>query len=165
FTTAGLATVSVSLFLLSTLGSATPFSTVLVYLVIGGGGMGLFVSPNMSSIMGSVPAHRRGVASGLRATFFNVGYTLSFNIVILILALSVPYAVITSIISSASGVHVTLADKDLFVAGLNNVYRVLVVINTVAIIPSLLRGRRVVSKDKEPDSDSNTGAATSLSAD
>ncbi len=165
FTTTGLATISVSLLLMSTLGPATQFSTILLYLVIGGAGMGLFVSPNMSSIMGSVPAHRRGVASGLRATFFNVGYTLSFNIVILVLALSVPYAVITSIISSASGTPVALADKDLFVTGLANVYRVLVVINTIAIIPSLLRGRRLDSLDQKPDSGSNRRAESALPAD
>jgi EmrB/QacA subfamily drug resistance transporter len=165
FTTGGLATISASLYLLSSLGSTTPYFTILLYMVIGGAGTGLFVSPNMSSIMGSVPPRRRGVASGLRATFFNVGFTLSFNIVILVLAISLPYSVITSIISSASGASVTLADKDLFVAGLSNVYRVLVVINTIAIVPSLLRGRRVVPSGESPDSDSNISAESSLPTD
>ncbi len=165
FTTAGLATISVSLFLLSTIGITTPYSTLVLYLVLGGAGMGLFVSPNMSSIMGSVPAHRRGVASGLRATFFNVGFTISFNIVILVLALSVPYPLVTSIISSASGSPMTVADKALFAGGLDNVYRVLVVINTAAIIPSLLRGGRLKRRVLSADSDSNITADSALAAD
>src|SRR5712692_3787648 len=45
FTTAGLATISSSLILLSTIGPETSFPTLVLYLVIGGAGMGLFVSP------------------------------------------------------------------------------------------------------------------------
>ena len=35
--------------------------------------LGMFASPNSSSIMGSVPARDRGAASGMRATFQNSG--------------------------------------------------------------------------------------------
>jgi hypothetical protein len=115
--------------------------------------MGLFMSPNMSSVMGSVPPKRRGVASGLRATFFNVGFTLSFNIVILVLTLFVPYSVITNVISSGSGASVTpISGQDIasFAGGLRNVYLILAAINTTAIVPSLLRGPRIAA-------DSNTG--------
>lgn len=141
FATAGLAVVSLSLVLLSTLKPDTPYVTLLVYLLVGGAGMGLFMSPNFSSIMGSVPAQRRGVASGLRATFFNIGFILSFNIVILVLAAFVPYGLISQVISSQGRSGVTLADRAMFNSALNNVYLVLAVINSAAIIPSLLRGR------------------------
>jgi EmrB/QacA subfamily drug resistance transporter len=166
FTTAGLLTISASLMLLSTIGPATSYSTLILYLVIGGSGMGLFVSPNMSSIMGSVPAHRRGVASGLRATFFNVGFTISFNIVILVLALSVPYSLVTSIISSADGPTAGVADRAMFSRGLDNVYLVLALINTAAIVPSFLRGPRVTG-DIVPgvDSGSNIGAEGAVQVD
>jgi EmrB/QacA subfamily drug resistance transporter len=150
FTTAGLAVVSASLVLLATVTPVTPYSLLVVYLIVGGAGMGLFMSPNMSSVMGSVPPHRRGVASGLRATFFNVGFTLSFNIVILVLAFYVPYSLITSIISSGASLPPTSAAKLSFSNGLSDVYLVLAVINTLAIIPSLMRGQRV-------DANSNTG--------
>ena len=105
--------------------------------------MGLFTSPNMSSVMGSVPAARRGVASGLRATFFNVGFTLSFNIVILVLTFYLPYTLITQIITSQGVTANIHADKAMFSSALDNVFLVLTVINTAAIIPSLLRGKRV----------------------
>lgn len=37
-------------------------------IAVNGIASGMFASPNSSSIMGSVPAHQRGVASGMRAT-------------------------------------------------------------------------------------------------
>ena len=43
-------------------------------------GQGMFSSPNTSSIMGSVPAEQRGVASGMRATFQNSGSLVSIGI-------------------------------------------------------------------------------------
>ncbi len=59
-----------------------------------GVGGGLFGSPNSSSIMGSVPASQRGVASGMRATFQNSGTALSigvfFSLMIAGLASSLP---------------------------------------------------------------------------
>jgi MFS family permease len=43
-------------------------------------GSGMFVSPNSSSIMNSVPARHRGAASGMRATFQNSGTALSIGV-------------------------------------------------------------------------------------
>ena len=143
FATAGLAVISMSLLAMSTLTPETPYPTLLVYLLIGGAGMGLFTSPNMSSIMGSVPSHRRGVASGLRATFFNIGFVLSFNIVILVLTLYLPYGLITQIIASEGTLTAISTDAAKFSSALDNVFLVLTAINTIAIVPSLLRGRRI----------------------
>jgi hypothetical protein len=54
----------------------------------------MFASPNSSSIMGSVPAAERGVASGMRSTFQNSGTAISiavfFTLVIAGLAASLP---------------------------------------------------------------------------
>jgi len=158
FATAGLAVFSASLLAMSTLSPDTSYLTLLGFLLVGGAGMGLFNSPNMSSVMGSVPAHRRGVASGFRATFFNIGFVLSFNIVILVLTLYLPYGLITQIISSEGAVNTITADAARFAGALDKVFLVLAVINTVAIVPSLLRGGRVEQEavsteptEREPD--------------
>jgi EmrB/QacA subfamily drug resistance transporter len=143
FTTAGLVVVTISILGLSTIGASTPYSTLVVYLLLGGAGMGLFVSPNFSSIMGAVPSHRRGVASALRATFFNIGFVLSFNIVILVLTFYLPYGFITGIISSQASGGASSVSRAMFAGALDNVFLVLAAINTVAIIPSFLRGRRL----------------------
>jgi MFS family permease len=45
-----------------------------------GVGSGMFSAPNSSSIMSSVPASQRGVASGMRSTFQNSGTALSIGV-------------------------------------------------------------------------------------
>jgi EmrB/QacA subfamily drug resistance transporter len=47
---------------------------------LNGIGSGMFASPNTSAIMSSVPASRRGSASGMRSTFQNSGTSLSIGI-------------------------------------------------------------------------------------
>jgi len=142
FTTSGLAVMSFSLLLMSTTTVDTSYLVLAFYLVIFGVGVGLFSSPNMSSIMGSVPPSERGVASGFRATFFNVGYVLSFNVAILVMTAVLPYSVITSVISSATPGTVLGVDKTLFAKGLDYAFVVSAGINAVAIVPSILRGKR-----------------------
>jgi EmrB/QacA subfamily drug resistance transporter len=146
FTTTGLALISISLYLLSTTDATTPYVRLAADLVIYGVGIGLFTSPNLSSIMGSVPMDRRGIASGLRATFFNVGFAMSFNLAILIMTFSLPYSVITSTISSPNPPAVSQAERILFANGLHNAYFWLALLNGVAIVPSLLRGKRVTEE-------------------
>jgi MFS family permease len=51
-----------------------------VLILLNGIGQGVFSAPNTSSIMSSVPAHRRGVASGMRSTFQNSGMALSIGV-------------------------------------------------------------------------------------
>ena len=53
-----------------------------------GVGSGLFMSPNISMIMSSVPADKRGVASGMRATTANVAQSLSMTVYFAILIIS-----------------------------------------------------------------------------
>lgn len=66
---------------------------VLVFL--NGLGGGLFAAPNTALIMSSAPAHLRGAASGMRATFQNAGMVLSigvfFSLMVTGLAGSLPH--------------------------------------------------------------------------
>ena len=48
-------------------------------ILIIGMGMGMFVSPNTTAIMNSVPAEHRGASSGMRATFQNTANTISIT--------------------------------------------------------------------------------------
>ncbi|HXW36596.1 MAG TPA: MFS transporter [Nitrososphaerales archaeon] len=155
FTTAGLALISLSLFIFSRTSVSTPYSLVAADLVLGGAGSGLFTSPNISSIMSSVPSAERGVASAVRAIFFNVGYVLSFNIIILIMAQTIPYSEITGIISALNPSTIPEVERAAFSASLSRVYVVLTVVNAAAIIPSALRGRSV----REPEPSSNSAEA------
>jgi MFS family permease len=67
-----------------------------VLIFLNGLGGGIFTAPNTAAIMSSVPASQRGAASGVRATFFNAGSSLSigifFSLMIVGLAATLPTA-------------------------------------------------------------------------
>jgi MFS family permease len=73
---------------------AFPYWAFALLIAANGIGSGMFAAPNSSSIMSSVPARYRGVASGMRATFQNSGTALSigvfFSLMIAGLASSLP---------------------------------------------------------------------------
>lgn len=142
FTTSGLGLTSIALYLFSTTTITTPVSIVVAHMILVGIGMGLFVSPNISSIMSSVPGNRRGIASALRATFFQVGYVISLNAAVLIMTFVIPYQTITQVISAVNPIAITPADKLLFMKALSTAYFWLAIVNTAAIPPSILRSSR-----------------------
>lgn len=150
FTTSGLSVTTIALFLFSGASVSSSYSYVALLLILAGAGAGLFSSPNISSIMGSVAPARRGVASALRGTFYNIGFTLSFNVAILLMELRVPYSLITDVISSINPVALTIEERSAFSEGLRTVYLVLAVVNTVALIPSLMRTTKNQSIDFAP---------------
>ena len=80
-----------------------PFAVILFVIGIGGG---IFASPNMASIMNSVPAEHRGAASGMRATIQNSATTISqavfFTIVIVSLTASLPGALSAAVTSAGA---------------------------------------------------------------
>ncbi|WP_083405934.1 MFS transporter [Mycolicibacterium rutilum] len=82
---------------------------VLVFL--NGLGGGIFTAPNTAAIMSSVPAAERGAASGVRATFFNAGSSLSigifFSLMIVGLANTLPTAMSAGL--QAQGVSASVA--------------------------------------------------------
>lgn len=84
---------------------------VLVFL--NGLGGGIFTAPNTAAIMSSVPASQRGAASGVRATFFNAGSSLSigifFSLMIVGLANALPSAMSSGL--QAQGVPASVAHQ------------------------------------------------------
>jgi MFS family permease len=71
-----------------------PYWAFALLIAFNGIGSGLFAAPNTTAIMNSVPANERGIASGMRGTFFNSGTSLSigvfFTLMILGLAKALP---------------------------------------------------------------------------
>ncbi|WP_237520547.1 MULTISPECIES: MFS transporter [unclassified Streptomyces] len=80
FSTAGLLVVAGSFLGLLALPVDFAYGPFAALLLLNGLGQGMFSSPNTSSIMGSVPARYRGVASGMRSTFQNSGTALSIGV-------------------------------------------------------------------------------------
>jgi MFS family permease len=96
FSSAGMVLFGLSFIGLMLLPVDFSYGTFAVLIAANGVGAGMFAAPNSSSIMSSVPAGRRGVASGMRATFQNSGTALSigvfFSLMIVGLAGNLPTA-------------------------------------------------------------------------
>ena len=118
---------------------ATPLEQIEFVLVILGTGLGLFASPNISSIMGSVPTHRRGVASAVRATLFNTGNVVSIGLVAYIITTVIPYQVVSGIITGGY-TTLTASESTGFVTGIGRAFIVTALITLAGMFASSLRG-------------------------
>jgi EmrB/QacA subfamily drug resistance transporter len=94
FSTVGMLVQCIGFIGLTFLPSNFPYPVFAALIFLLGCGSGLFASPNTSAIMSSVPAERRGVSSGMRATFMNsamlVSIGLFFSIITAVLASALP---------------------------------------------------------------------------
>ena len=82
--TTGMAICAMGLALATQIGPPTPLWAVMVILGIMGSGFGMFSSPNMAVVMGSVKPKQYGVASGFTATMRNLGMLLCMTLITLI---------------------------------------------------------------------------------
>jgi len=96
FSTAGMLITAVGFVGLLLIPTNFIYYTFALAILVIGMGMGMFVSPNTTAIMNSVPAEHRGASSGMRATFQNTASTLSitwiFTMVTIGLAAHLPAA-------------------------------------------------------------------------
>jgi EmrB/QacA subfamily drug resistance transporter len=122
----------------STLNQNSTLSAVIVSLMLFGFGRALFMPPNTSSIMGSVPAVKRGVANGIRMTLNMTGGVLSVPFSLLLMTLVMPYNRLSQIVGSTQ--LISSNELPLFLKAINHACLILGIIVLVAIIPSLLRG-------------------------
>ena len=136
----GLALNGIALIWFSTLNEKSSYSAVLISLVLFGFGMGLFAAPNTSSVMGSVPAEKRGVASGIRNTINQTAGVLSIPFSLLLMSLVMPYDQLSKITGSVQLSNTN--EIPIFLKAVNHACFILGIITFLAIIPSLLRGPR-----------------------
>jgi MFS family permease len=80
FTVGGMALMAASFVALVMIPVDFNYWVFAVLIFLNGFGGGIFTAPNTAAIMSSVPASQRGSASGVRATFFNAGSSLSIGI-------------------------------------------------------------------------------------
>jgi MFS family permease len=82
-----------------------PYALFALLIFLNGLGSGLFLAPNSTQIMNSVPSVERGQASGMRATTLNAGTVLSigvfFSLMLLGLAASLPQSMEASLQAQA----------------------------------------------------------------
>jgi EmrB/QacA subfamily drug resistance transporter len=113
FSTLGMFIQAVGFFLLTVIPLNFSYIWFALILFVLGIGQGMFSSPNTSSVMGSVPAEQRGVASGMRSTFQNSGAIVSigvfFSLITSGLAASLPTTLSSGLINA--GVPANVAAK------------------------------------------------------
>lgn len=120
-------------------GSAYWISTLWLFVV--GVGSGMFNSPNTAAMMGTVPAHRRGIAAGARMMLQNTGAVLSIAFVLAIITAAVPKDVLFQIFSGlASGL--SAAQLAPFIHNMHTALWTLAAISLVGAFVSLLRPRQ-----------------------
>lgn len=137
--TLGLVTSSAGFLLLANINRTTSDQQILLSLGVIGVGVGLFRSPNASSVMGSVPADQRGISSGLRATIINTSIVASIPLALALMTSDIPYDRLVGIIGQN---QLSPMDASSFLAGIQHALIAFAVITLISAIFSLLRGPR-----------------------
>ena len=112
-TVGGMALMAVSFLALVMIPVDFDYRVFALLIFLNGVGGGIFTAPNTAAIMSSVPAAERGAASGVRATFFNAGSSLSigifFSLMIVGLANTLPGALSSGL--QEQGVSASVAQQ------------------------------------------------------
>ena len=135
---------------MTTLGADSPYWQSTLWLGLVGIGSGMFNSPNTAAMMGTVPANRRGIASGARTMLQNTGAVISIAFVLAIVTASVPKTVLFKIFSGlASGLG--SAQLDPFIHNMHVALWVLAITSLIGAGVSLLRPRHELVRDPGVD--------------
>jgi EmrB/QacA subfamily drug resistance transporter len=159
FILTGLGLGSIGLFLLSTTDASTPYSVLAFYMALMGVSTGLFLAPNLRSVMGALPMQRRGVGSALVSLFLNIGLTVSLNFALVVMSFTAPYSLISTIVSQVGSVSVTAYQQMLFMESIKSTYFVIAIVNALAIIPSIFQINRE-PKDRDSISSKEPSVVT-----
>ncbi len=130
----GLLISAVGFIIMANIGTHITEIQMIVPLVLIGSGMGIFASPNRSSIMNSVPGPRRGVASGISSTLVNAGNTMSIGIAFVLMELSTPKSVLDGIFSGTGSTLKTFSPSGF----VNSVHLVFYVSAAMLVISMLI---------------------------
>jgi EmrB/QacA subfamily drug resistance transporter len=142
FTTAGLSISTAGLIGLALIPANVSYTVLATLMILVGAGGGMFVAPNISSIMTSAPVTRRGVASGMSATLVTTGALLSLSISFAVLATSIPIKVLQAVFAGLP-LPGGAPSVDLFIGPMHIIFWIMAAMSLVAIVPSALRGRGV----------------------
>jgi EmrB/QacA subfamily drug resistance transporter len=134
-TTLGIAIVSIGLLSMATIQADTPIALVMLRLAIVGIGTSIFMSPNSSAIMGSVPRERLGTASASVATARNIGNAAG---------LAMASSILVAVASSSAGFTASkVADlpPQAILDGVKAAFVAAAAASSLAIIASALRDK------------------------
>jgi EmrB/QacA subfamily drug resistance transporter len=131
----GIAVLVLGLLSLTTLPEAFTVGELTWRLALIGAGQGLFLSPNSSSILGSVPRPRLGTASGMIAQMRVVGQAFGIVISGAVVAVRLP-----AHLAALEGLPAGEAQREALVLAIHDAFIVAALICGIGIVASLLRG-------------------------
>ncbi len=136
----GLIVMAAGIFVYASLSSTTFLGFVVLGSVISGAGNSTFYPSNNSEVMTSAPPGAYGVTSGLLRMFTNIGTVCSFAIALLVVSLSIPRQAAFAIFLGVG--KLDPAHFGPFVSGMHSVLYVAMFLVAVALVLSVIRGRR-----------------------
>ncbi|UJG40599.1 MAG: MFS transporter [Candidatus Heimdallarchaeum aukensis] len=131
-TTIGTILGAIGLFIFIFLNANTPLYLILLSLVIGGVGFGLFSSPNTNSIMSGVERKYYNTASALIGTMRTIGQTMSMGIV------TITFSVLIGKEQVGSNIY-----NEKLIYSINTLFTIFLGICLVSSIFSYLRGKQL----------------------
>jgi EmrB/QacA subfamily drug resistance transporter len=143
FSTGGLILSAVAFAWFSLLPAAVPYNIFVLPMILTGIGGGMFVAPNISSIMNASPVVRRGIASGMSSTMVTAGFLLSLGIAFAIIAGSMPLSTVQAIFAGLP-IAANALNVNLFMDAMHKIFLMVAIISLVAAIPSSMRGPRKI---------------------
>jgi MFS family permease len=145
-TVAGLVLAAVALAGISLTTPTTPLAQMVGFLLLLGAGVGLFQSPNNSTVLGNAPPEALGVASGLLAVMRTLGQTAG---------IAVAGAIWSSQVIALAGPvsPITAAPPEALAGGFDLAMRVAAGLALLAIVPSLAGGRAAQARPAQARAD------------
>ena len=137
--TSGLVVSGAGLLGLSTVVATTPYWLIAVYMILMGGGSGLFSSPNLNALMSTVPPRQRGTASGIYTMVGNTGQMLSIAIAFPLVLSRIPEDVMFRVFIYGGGMTDMPDALHAFEQGMHQAFLVSVGITLIAALASVLR--------------------------
>jgi EmrB/QacA subfamily drug resistance transporter len=114
FSTLGMIVTGSSFLVLSTLSYNFSYVTFGALIFTSGMGLGTFISPNVASIMNTVPPQNRGSASGMRSTLQNTGQLIGTSILFTIISLALTANLPSALASAAAASGAPQLSKTVF---------------------------------------------------
>src|SRR5438046_3012135 len=143
FTPGGLLVSGVSYLWFAVLPYQVPYTTLVLPMILAGIGGGLFIAPNVASIMNSVPVVRRGVAAGMSATLFNVRFVCSLALAFATMASRMPLPVMQAIFA---GLPIPQGQVEIgsFMDAFHQIFVAIAGISLFGAIPAAVRRNPVI---------------------
>jgi MFS family permease len=136
----GMLVTAVGLALMTTLERDTSYVWPGIYMFVVGIGSGMFNSPNTAAMMGTVAAHRRGIAAGARVLVQNTGAVISIAFVLAVVTSAVPKRVLFGVFSGVAN-HISTAQLSPFISNMHTALWCLAAVSVVGAGISAARPR------------------------